>query len=206
MDISNITRKRGLLEPNDPSTGSHNRRDEEIEGLKIEIGAGDVCDRLFGCTFRDCEIRLKSSGRLTAVATNELRFDSCLIWASKKQIIPTWDAEFAGCYFKGKFETRFARTVVDTHFTKATLDSAVFHQVEPLGAIAWPLWPHIIVDQPRENFDQWAEISKPKSLTNLLRRTSGICTAIFLPAYLDDPDEFWDSVHDVPFIHRHLDE
>lgn len=171
LDIKSLTRKRDLLEPNEPGFGIHNRRDETIVGMKVEIGGGDACDKLYSCTFKDCEIRLRAPGPLIGAATRGQVFEDCHIWAAQKQSIATWEATFLRCRFRGTFAARFSGPVKDCDFTNATLLSATFLQSEPLGDIKWPTWPHVIIDSPTDNHQEWKTFpNHPTSIGSLSGR------------------------------------
>ena len=201
IDVKTITRKRELLEPNDHGFSIHDRRDETIVGRKVEIGAGQVCDKLHSCTFRDCEIRLRSSGRVVAVATSNQLFEDCHIWAAQIQHIATWDAAFHRCYFRGKYSARFTGPVTDCDFSTATLISTTFLQDVPLGDVVWPPWPHVVIDSPSKNYADWSKIPKPAEFNRYAVWKTGIASVLNLQHAVDDPEGFWSQICDRDYVH-----
>ena len=189
-----------VLEVNDLQFGVHKRQGEHIVGKKVEIGTGEFCDSFHGATFEDCEIRIRCSGRCTVTATSNCSFIRCTVWAHKIQRIPTWNASFHGCAFKGKYETRFSGTVEDCDFTQSTLNSVVFLQESGLGNTLWPDWPHIIIDDVRSNYEEWKGIPKPKNLGRFLFKLRGIAAVINLEMAAENPEEVWKALRDHDFI------
>ena len=204
-DVGTITRGRELLPANDRQFGLHRRRDETIVGKTVEIGAGQACDQFYTCIFIDCEIRLRAEGRLVSVATQGQVFKDCLVSACVKQCIPNWEAGFERCYFRGKFETRFAGTVVDCDFSAATLCSATFLQPDSLGAVEWPKWPHIVIESPNLNYEDWSRIAKPDEFNRFLVRKSGRAIVINLANAVNDPDGFWELIRHKEYVHTRRD-
>ena len=205
IDIASIKRKRDRLSPNDDRFGTHNRRDEMIVGKKVEIGAGQVCDQFFGCSFQDCEIRLCAAGRLVGVATSGQVFQDCHIWASNQQSIPTWAAAFERCYFQGGYETRFAGPIIDCDFSGATLKSAAFLQSDSLGATVWPKWPHVLIDSPTRNYPDWSQVPKPEEFNRFLIPKAAIAVVFNLADAVADPEAFWEIIRCKEYVHTRRD-
>lgn len=205
IDVGTMTRKRDLLPANDAPFGAHKRRDETIVGMKVEIGAGQVCDQFLSCTFKDCEIRLCAAGRIVKVATYSQVFHDCFIWATKKQTIPTWDATFERCYFRGKYETRFQGPVIDCDFSTATLTSAAFLQSESLANVVWPEWPHIVIDSPTANYQDWSKIEMPDGFNRFIVPKMGIAAVFNLADAVDDPEAFWEIIRRKAYVHTRRD-
>jgi hypothetical protein len=205
MDVTTITRERDLLPANDRQYGMHNRRNETIVGKKIEIGAGQVCDQFYSCTFKDCEIRLLAAGRLVGVATHGQVFQDCLIWASRIQRIPTWEAAFERCSFRGTYETRFAGPVIDCDFSATRLVSAAFLQAESLGQVIWPKWPHVVLDSPTSNCQDWSQIPLPKDFNRFVIPKTGIAAVFNLADAVDDPEAMWELIRYKDYVHAILE-
>lgn len=191
---------RELLEVNDLRNHIHDRMDEHIVGKHIEIGTGEACDQLRGATLEDCEVRLRCPGRFTQVATAKCTFVRCVVWAHQIQKVPSWNAEFYGCVFKGRYDARFSGIVEDCDFSQSNLDSALFLQDTGLGNTCWPAWPHIIIDDPKNNYEEWKRIRKPKKLSRYVWKLRGIATVVNLKTTVNDPDEVWETLKDHSFI------
>lgn len=141
---------------------------------------------------------------MTSVATLKCDFEDCLIWPRKKQIIPSWEADFSGCLFKGKFEVRFDGIVQNCDFRRSVLNYAKFHQEESLGEVFWPEWPHIVVDSPKSNYAVWKELAFPQEFNRLLVRAKGIAAVINLSDAVEDPQAMWDIIKDQRFVSTYL--
>ncbi len=202
MNPPDIKRKRELLHPNDTANQIHVHRNCTIEGKKIELGKGKACDVFNNVEFIDCEIRLYSSGRETKGATLNSHFKSCYIWAHKIQNIPTWEASFDSCIFKGKYEARFPGIVKDCDFSLASFNSACFQQDEPLGNVKWPKYPHIVVSDAIKNFEDWSTIEKPKELSRFIvnPKTKGKVVLINLATAVNEPDIFWEVIKEKDYV------
>ena len=201
IDIPNITRKRDLLPPNDAKLGTHSRHQQTITGKTVEIGAGGACDHFYGATFVDCDVRLCGSGMRTNGAVHTANFQDCQIWAKKKQNIPNWEAAFERCYFRGTFGVRFAGKVVDCDFSKARLIYAQFLQTGSLGAVVWPVWPHVVIDDLDLNRPDWLRIPKPAQFNDFLVADSGVASVLDLADAVEDPEAFWQRIQHCPYVH-----
>ena len=205
IDVGTLTRKRELLAANDLQFGIHRRRGEAIVGKQVEIGAGKACDNFISCSFEDCEIRLLGPGRLVCGATSRNVFKDCFIRASKKQIMATWEAGFERCYFRGHYEARFAGVVVDCDFSTTTLNSASFLQSESLGGVVWPNWPHVIIDSPESNYEDWKSAPKPSDFNRYIVQGSGVAVVFNIVNAVKDPDTFWESIRHKSYVHSKRD-
>lgn len=201
-------RKRELVLPNDQKFGIHKRFSSKIKGKKLEIGRGQGADSFGGSEFEDCEIRIYSGGRSTGVMLDDCHFNNCLIWASKKQIIPTWQASFKECVFKGKYEVRFPSKVEDCDFSIATLYSASFQQSEALGKVIWPQYPHVIISDAISNYQDWKKIPKPKEFNQYIihPKTKGNLVVINLAHAVEKPDDFWQIIKVKKYVSSILQE
>lgn len=202
MYIKKIKRKREVLPPNDLNFRVHRRRQSRVVGKKIVIGESDICDDISHGEFIDCEIRIKSSGLCTGIAILESSFKNCLIWASKKQIIPKFDANFDNCIFKGKFEVRFWGDVIDCDFRMATLYGVSFKKDNKLGNIKWPGYPHVLIKNIEENIEDWNQIIKPKEFNRFLvhPKTNGNTVVLNLADAVKDPDSFWELIKNKSYV------
>ena len=202
MDKANISRNREILPPNNEQFNIHKRVGSKISGQKIEIGKGQAVDEFNRSEFEDCEIRIHSGGRYTGNTFHECKFKNCLIWASKKQIIPTWHSSFESCLFKGKYEVRFPGPVTDCDFSLATLNSANFQQDTSLGNVVWPKYPHIVITDAISNYSDWQTIEKPKEFNKFIYhpRTKGNVIVINLDDAVNEPEEFWAQIKDKSYV------
>jgi hypothetical protein len=135
------------------------------------------------------------------VATLEVVFQDCVISASKKQIIPTWNASFERCQFRGTYETRFEGPVVDCDFSNATLLKAAFLQSEPLGKVVWPKWPHVVIDSPTSNYKDWRKIAKPDEFNWLIVPETGAAVVFNMANAVDDQEAFWELIRHKKYVH-----
>jgi len=193
------------LTPNDTTYGSHDRRDETIEGRKVVIGGGDVCDQLLNCRFIDCEIRIKCAGRMTGVALSGCSFKDCMIWPSKIQKIVHLNADFHSCRFKGTYEIEFHGEVSDCTFEEARLNYALFYKPVTLDLRSVPRWPHIVVTNLTENGgDFMASVPKLSSLWIMARKHSH-SMVVNLEKECDDIDQTWNSLKEKDYIKYRTD-
>ncbi|HCG5296637.1 TPA: hypothetical protein NJZ52_004399 [Vibrio parahaemolyticus] len=202
MDDSKISRKRDTLATNNDQFNIHKRVDSKISGQKIEVGKGQAVDEFNRSEFEDCEIRIHSGGRYTSSTFHKCKFKKCLIWSSRKQIIPTWDSSFENCLFKGKYEVRFPGPLIDCDFSMATLNSANFQQEATLGETVWPKYPHIVISDALNNYEDWKEIEKPKELNKFIYhpKTKGRVIVINLADAVNEPEKFWEIIKDKSYI------
>jgi uncharacterized protein YjbI with pentapeptide repeats len=195
------TKQREVLPINDPENGRHNRVHEEINGVKVEVRGGKGAPRFVGSSFSDCEIRLHSSGNVTPVSFRKCSFEDCLIWPAKKHTFATWDANFAGCQFKGKYEGRFSGNLTNCDLRSATLLSTQFLATDD-GTNQWPAFPHIVIKDIETNIADWratpatAEIS----VADVGPRITAPIIVLYLPHLVDDPELLWSSVREKNYV------
>jgi len=206
MDKSYISRKRDTLPINNEQFNIHQRMGSKISGKKVEVGKGQAVDEFIRSEFEDCEIRIHSGGRYTGNTFHECNFKNCLIWASKKQIIPTWHSSFENCVFKGKYEVRFPGPIVDCDFSLATLNSANFQQDTTLGNVVWPKYPHIVITDALSNYEDWSAVEKPNEFNKYIYhpRTKGRVIVINLADAVDDPEELWEKIKDKSYVNSSM--
>nr|WP_159063796.1 hypothetical protein [Thaumasiovibrio occultus] len=194
--------QRERLAPNDPSTQTHRYSQCQIVGKTLEIGKGAICDELHDVEFIDCEIQIYASGQQTFAALHNSIFRDCLIWARQPQVIPTWQASFYHCTFKGTFEARFPGPVIACDFSQATLTSVAFQQQDGLGAVVWPPYPHVVMADVPANYADWQQIEKPPEFNRFIvhPRTKGQVVVFNLASVVADPAAFWQRLKDKPYI------
>ncbi len=195
-----------MLEPNSVVSeeygACHSRNGEVIAGVRIEVGGRKVTDTLFGNRFNDCVVRLKS-GSWTSTILRECKFEDCLIWPARMISSGTWNADFLGCKFKGRWSTRIDGRFEDCDLSEAKIDYLALISSAGTGTI-WPAFPHVVLQQIHEHYLEWRETPVLKDLSKAYigPRVRAAMVIMDLSRYFDDPKLAWEQLKDKPWAFR----
>ena len=188
------------LAPNDLQFGTHDLRDCAIESQRVEIGAGNVADRLLNCRFVNCELRIKCSGRMTGVIISKCTFDRCLVWPSVIQKVPNLDADFHSCRFKGRYEVGFRGIVENCCFSEAKLNHALFFTPTALDPCKLPDWPHVRIEDLANNTKDFMAAVPKCSLLWIMARKGPLSMVVNIEKASSSPEETWELLRNKSYV------
>lgn len=175
-------------------------RGETIVGKRVEIGSGKAADRLLGCRFVNCEIRILCSGRALSVVLAGNSFEDCTILPRKIQKIPNLQASFENCEFKGSFEVAFRGEVSRCSFADAKLNHALFFAPTDLRSMRLPGWPHIQISDLDQHLDDFLSSVPKMSPLWFMARMSPRCIVANIELASKTPRETWDALKEKPYV------
>ncbi|MFO0960413.1 MAG: hypothetical protein U0800_23755 [Isosphaeraceae bacterium] len=200
-----------LLPPN-TAEGSHQRRGERIEGMRVEIGRAKRQDFLVDCTLVGCDIRIRCGA--SHVNLFGSTFERCRFLPGRPMMnLRLTGMNLRGCAFEGKYigcrfgneEEDHDAEVRDCDFRRA----AIFHLCDFLGgtdvaSCRWPTWPHIVVTDLERSARSWSQLPLPEGL-QLVQQTiaegpPARAVTIHLPSETERAEELRDRLSAQPYI------
>lgn len=119
-----------LLTHNNPEHKQHRYYNEGISGCEIDLKVDKAAHVFQECEIRDCVILLNCNNAVAESVLSSNRWINCEFRPNKEMSLPTIEADFEKCKFKGRWSLRFNGTVEACDFTDADLIFAAFHKTE----------------------------------------------------------------------------
>ncbi|MDJ0909290.1 MAG: hypothetical protein QNI99_08845 [Woeseiaceae bacterium] len=206
------TKKREVLEPNkstlQPDGSGRDDRyfeiwDEEISGMRVEVGGREVADFLTGCRFKDCVIRMQGPLGRMKTYLKDCVFEDCLMWPARRLSMGTWPADFIGCKFKGRWSFRVGGRFEDCDLREANIERLELMQSTGPGC-QWPSFPHVIIRDIAKHYSDWAStpILKDYGLVYGPAHVQPKTLVLDLQQGFDDPELAWEQLSEKPWASR----
>ncbi len=205
------SRKREILEPNKSGRGWRGKGDvryfqiwdQDISGMRVEVGGREIADSLRERRLNDCIMRLRGPLGRTTIYLDECAFHDCLLWPERRISLATWKADFIGCKFKGRWSAR-----IDGRFENCDLSET---KIEHFGLMQstgpgcqWPPFPHVIVRDIAKHHADWnsTPVIKEHRITYGPAHMQPKTLVFNLQEAFDDPDLAWQQLSNKPWASR----
>lgn len=201
----NKTSEKKILHPNEEVQGVllHKRYREKITNKIVEIDAKGFVGSFLECHFSNCEIKIRCSAKYTFVMTQGCTFEDCLIWAHTKQTGGNWSTVFKNCSFKGRYELRFEKKLINCDFSQAKISLVALLENNDFGELNGIYFPNILILVTKENLKEWEQIVKPDDYEDLIWATaikSDSVVIMNLNEHTTEPENLWNAIKHLSFI------
>ena len=116
------------LEHNIAEQKQHKYYNEKISGYEIDLKVDQAAHTFAGCEISDCVIRINCGSTIAQHVLSNNTWKNCTLWPNREMSLPTIEADFEECQFKGKWSLRFGGVVESCDFTSADLVYAAFYK------------------------------------------------------------------------------